>query len=95
MLQLIYTGETLTDCIDEKLTRWNDSECLSSSRDVYRYYDDGDDKVSIEMFQLDGKDVLMIPRDLSKLLSTSELHHQCDRVRIQARNQVMAQHRYR
>nr|XP_012222494.1 PREDICTED: uncharacterized protein LOC105672262 isoform X2 [Linepithema humile]XP_012222495.1 PREDICTED: uncharacterized protein LOC105672262 isoform X2 [Linepithema humile] len=94
-LQLIYTGETLTDCIDEKLAQWNDSECSSSSRGVYHYHDDGDDEMSIETFQLDGKDASMIPRDISWLLSTSELHHQCDRVRMRARNQVMAQRRYR
>lgn len=93
-LQLIYAGETLTDCIDEKLARWDDSECLPSSRRVYHYHDDGDE-VSIEVFQLDGKDASRIPRDLSWLLSSSELHYQCDRVRMRVRSQVAAQNRHR
>lgn len=93
-LQLIYAGETLTDCIDEKLARWDDSECLPSSRRVYHYHDDGDE-VSIEVFQLDGKDASRIPRDLSWLLSSSELHYQCDRVRMRVRSQVVAQNRHR
>lgn len=93
-LQLIYAGEILTDCIDEKLGRWDDSECLPSSRGVYRYHDD-DDEVSIEAFQLDGKDISRIPRDLSWLLSTSELRHQCERMRMRVRSQAVAQHRHR
>ena len=93
-LQLIYAGETLTDCIDEKLAWWDDSECLPSSRGVYRYHDDGDE-VSIEVFQLDGKDISRIPRDLSWLLSTSELRHRCDRMRMRIRSQAMAQYRHR
>ncbi|GAB1868061.1 Group 3 secretory phospholipase A2 [Camponotus japonicus] len=93
-LQLIYAGETLTDCIDEKLARWDDSECLPSSRRVYHYHDDGDE-VSIEVFQLDGEDASRIPRDLSWLLSSSELHYQCDRVRMRVRGQVTAQNRHR
>lgn len=93
-LQLIYAGETLTDCIDEKLVRWNDSECLPGSRRVYHYHDDGDE-VSIEVFQLDGEDASRIPRDLSWLLSSSELHYQCERVRMRVRGQVAAQTRHR
>lgn len=93
-LQLIYAGETLTDCIDEKLARWDDSECLPSSRRVYHYHDDGDE-VSIEVFQLDGEDASRIPRDLSWLLSSSELHYQCDRVRMRVRGQVATQNRHR
>lgn len=93
-LQLIYAGETLTDCIDEKLT-WDDSECLPSSRGVYRYHDDDDDEVSIEVFQLDGKDISRIPRDLSWLLSTSELRHRCDRMRMRVRSQAVTRHRHR
>lgn len=94
-LQLIYAGETLTDCIDEKLARWDDSECLPSSPAVYRYHDDGDEVSSIEVFQLDGKDISRIPRDLSWLLSTSELRHRCDRMRMRVRSQAMAQYRHR
>ncbi|XP_011870580.1 PREDICTED: uncharacterized protein LOC105563540 isoform X1 [Vollenhovia emeryi] len=93
-LQLIYAGETLTDCIDEKLAWWDDSECLPSSRGVYRYHDDGDE-VSIETFQLDGKGISRTPRDLSWLLSTSELRHRCDRMRMRVRSQATAQRRHR
>ncbi|XP_011642191.1 uncharacterized protein LOC105430361 [Pogonomyrmex barbatus] len=95
-LQLIYAGETLTDCIDEKLAWWDDSECLPSSRGVYRYHDDGDEvSTMIEVFQLDDKDISRIPRDLSWLLSTSELRHRCDRMRMRVRGQAVAQHRHR
>lgn len=92
-LQLIYVGETLTDCTDEKLARWNDSECSLDSRDAYRYQQD--DEVSIEVFRPDGKDASRIPRDISWLSSTSELHHQCDRMRMRTRNRVAVQHRHR
>ncbi|XP_029170784.1 uncharacterized protein LOC114940334 [Nylanderia fulva] len=93
-LQLIYAGETLTDCIDEKLTPWDDSECLAGSRRVYHYHDDGDE-VSIEVFRLDGEDASRIPHNLSWLLSSSELHYQCERVRMRVRGQVAAQTRHR
>lgn len=92
-LQLIYVGETLTDCTDEKLARWNDSECSLDSRGAYRYQQD--DEVSIEVFRPDGKDASRIPRDISWLSSTSELHHQCDRMRMRIRNRVAVHHRHR
>ncbi|XP_011330224.1 uncharacterized protein LOC105275225 isoform X2 [Ooceraea biroi] len=94
-LQLIYAGETLTDCIDE-LARWDDSECSASSRGVHHHHRDDGDEVSIVVFQLDdGKDASRIPRDLSWLSSTSELRHRCARMRMRARDQVVAQRRHR
>ncbi|XP_011142655.2 uncharacterized protein LOC105185106 [Harpegnathos saltator] len=95
-LQLIYAGETLADCIDERLVRWNDSECLPSSRSAYYYeYDDGD-KVSIEVFQLDKEEAASrIPRDLLWLLSTSELDRLCYRAKMRVRGQVVEQRRHR
>ncbi|XP_014471251.1 PREDICTED: uncharacterized protein LOC106742622 isoform X2 [Dinoponera quadriceps] len=87
-LQLIYTGETLADCIDERFVRWDDSECLPHS--YYYEYGDGDE-VSIEVFQLDNKDVSRIPRDLLWLLSTSD--RWCYRARMRIRAVGQRRHR--
>lgn len=92
-LQLIHAGEILADCIDERLVRWDDSECLPSSRGFY-YYEYGDgDQVSIEVFRLD-KDASRIPRDLLWLLSTPELDRLCYRARMRIRGRVVGQRRH-
>ncbi|CAL7949562.1 unnamed protein product [Xylocopa violacea] len=91
-LQLIYEGDTLTDCVDEKFANGDESSCTSSA------HSDGDynDRVSVELFDVDGQEVSSrIPQDLSWLSSTAELRHRCSHTRNRARNQLMAQHRRR
>ncbi|XP_017790819.1 PREDICTED: uncharacterized protein LOC108572981, partial [Habropoda laboriosa] len=92
-LQLIYEGDTLTDCVDEELTDDDEGSCTSSAHSVDDYDDDG---ASVELFDVDvQKDALRIPESLSWLSSTSELRHRCAHVRNRARNQLVAQHRRR
>ncbi|XP_054010913.1 uncharacterized protein LOC128893733 isoform X1 [Hylaeus anthracinus] len=88
-LQLIYEGGTLTDCVDEKLSRGDEDSCSSSVQS-----DDYDAQASIEVFEVDD-DASRIPHDLSWLSSMSELRHRCVHVRTRAKNQVIAQHRRR
>ncbi|XP_034942216.1 uncharacterized protein [Chelonus insularis] len=81
-LQLIYEGDSLTDCVDER----------SIDQDICRYHDQIWSIDIKEKFQVfDDHDVTTLPSEIWWLQSTGELGRKCHRVKSQTRNQVLRQ----
>lgn len=89
-LQLIYEGDTLTDCVDESLRKEDDNDC---SMDL-RSEDRSSGEAKIEIFGGEGGSDPAAP-ELGWLAGTRELRNRCSDVKTRARNQLIAQHRHR